>query len=354
MTTSKMALQAALKAYDADDYAQAAALFRPLAEQGVVEARFRLALMSHQGHVRPKNYLEAYDWYVASRDKAPAEIAESLRVWIGRVFRRAIPRNARTFVFVQLLETAWRDDPALKAQMVRRLIRLARDPEDPPLPVDPAWMAEAAGKALAPLRELAWDAESQRQDHEWRTSLIGKSRRSPTVAGGGFITGIREVVVGRIAEIVRFSVRFDEDYRHKLAVISPAFSAAEIQALGSAWIAVSTQFIADADRPYRGESALGELEPAMLSGSMRTLQLSPMPRTAEEARVEYVKAYELDTPDEFLYWLLGNYYGLIKSAESLVRRRVIAKCDLRLLIRLGPQDQATDPNQTRAAQHDDD
>lgn len=358
MTNSKMTLKAALKAYRAGDYAQAEALYRPLAEQRVFEARFRLAQMFHRGHVHPKNYLEAYDWYDASREKAPAAIYESLRRWIADVFRRAVPRNGRAFIFVQLLDTAWQDDRALKSQIARRLLVLAMDSEQPEacpaLPADAAWILEGIGKALAPLRELAWETESQRQGDAWRAGLIGQLRGSLPVPDGGFMTGARDTVVCQVRDILRFSLRFDREYRRKLAGPPLSFSAVDIQKLGTAWIAASTQFIADAGRPDRAAAALGELERAMLGGSLRDVQLSPMPRTLEEARAGYNSACETGSFDEFSYWLLGHYFRLIRSARSLVRRGVISRGDLQLLIRLGPRVQAANPQRDRPAQRDGD
>lgn len=59
----------ALRAFDAGNYAEAAKLFRPLAEKGNAEAQFKLATMYYNGNGVPRNYKEAAKLYRLSAEQ---------------------------------------------------------------------------------------------------------------------------------------------------------------------------------------------------------------------------------------------------------------------------------------------
>ena len=50
-------------AYERGDYATAARIFRPLAEQGDASPQYQLATMYHEGKGVPKDIAEAIKWY---------------------------------------------------------------------------------------------------------------------------------------------------------------------------------------------------------------------------------------------------------------------------------------------------
>ncbi len=52
-----------IAAYDRGDYASAIREWRPLAEQGVAKAQFKLGLMYDNGRGVPQDYAEAVKWY---------------------------------------------------------------------------------------------------------------------------------------------------------------------------------------------------------------------------------------------------------------------------------------------------
>lgn len=51
-----------LSAYNRQDYATALRTWRPLADQGLVEAQFALGFMYANGEGVPKDYVQAYMW----------------------------------------------------------------------------------------------------------------------------------------------------------------------------------------------------------------------------------------------------------------------------------------------------
>lgn len=75
-----------LQAYDRGDYAAALQEWRPLAEQGVSGAQYRLGVFYAYGIVVAKNYKTARKWYekAARQGDAPAAYELGLMYEIGR------------------------------------------------------------------------------------------------------------------------------------------------------------------------------------------------------------------------------------------------------------------------------
>lgn len=59
-------LSDAKRAYDSGNYAKAARLYKPLAQQGNSVAQFRLGKMYYYGNGVPQDYKEAAKWYLLS------------------------------------------------------------------------------------------------------------------------------------------------------------------------------------------------------------------------------------------------------------------------------------------------
>jgi TPR repeat protein len=74
------------RAYNAKDYAKAAKLFRPLAEQGNAKAQFNLGLMYGNGQGVPQDYKETVKWYrlAAEQGDASAQYNLGLMYRIGQ------------------------------------------------------------------------------------------------------------------------------------------------------------------------------------------------------------------------------------------------------------------------------
>ena len=68
--------QAGLEAYERGDFATAWEEWRPLAEQGNVDAQFNLGLMYEKGRGVPQDYAEAVKWYhlAAAQGDADAQV----------------------------------------------------------------------------------------------------------------------------------------------------------------------------------------------------------------------------------------------------------------------------------------
>ena len=66
--------------YDFDDDKEAIKFHRLYAEQGVVNAQFRLAQMYHKGREVPQDYKEAIKWYRLAAEQGDAVAQRSLGV----------------------------------------------------------------------------------------------------------------------------------------------------------------------------------------------------------------------------------------------------------------------------------
>jgi TPR repeat protein len=69
---------AGLQAYQKGDYVTAAKEWRPLADQGDVEAQFNLGLLYLDGHGVPKSYAEAVDWFRRAAEQGYAAAQHNL------------------------------------------------------------------------------------------------------------------------------------------------------------------------------------------------------------------------------------------------------------------------------------
>ncbi len=61
----------AYAAYNRGDYATATRLWRPFAEQGVVQAQYNLGLMYYEGRGVPQDYVTAHKWFNLSTSRFP-------------------------------------------------------------------------------------------------------------------------------------------------------------------------------------------------------------------------------------------------------------------------------------------
>jgi len=76
--------QAGVDAYNQGDYATALKEWRPLAEQGDVDAQFNLGVMYDMGHgVPPQDYGEAVRWYRLAAEQGYASAQVNLGVLYG-------------------------------------------------------------------------------------------------------------------------------------------------------------------------------------------------------------------------------------------------------------------------------
>src|ERR1041385_5090254 len=83
----------AYSTYERGDYALAARLLRPLAEQGIAEAQVRLGFMYGQGQGVPKDYQEAAKW-----TRRAAENADTLQIMQARNFTGTGPANPEVWI----------------------------------------------------------------------------------------------------------------------------------------------------------------------------------------------------------------------------------------------------------------
>jgi hypothetical protein len=78
---------AGMEAYKSGDYATAREKWRPLAEQGMVEAQFNLGLLLKNGQGAPPDPVEAARWFLAAAEqgfrKAQFNLAELYEQGIG-------------------------------------------------------------------------------------------------------------------------------------------------------------------------------------------------------------------------------------------------------------------------------
>lgn len=81
-------------AYDRGNYTRAARLFRPLAEQGIASAQFKLGLMHSKAWGVPQNYRTALRWFhmAAEQGHAGAQYNLGLLYERGRGVRRDFVR----------------------------------------------------------------------------------------------------------------------------------------------------------------------------------------------------------------------------------------------------------------------
>jgi hypothetical protein len=263
-------------------------------------------------------------------------VARGLQRLIIEIFRKAVPANSKSRVYVELLGDAWRKDAVLRQELARELIRIAGNDLDSvhgnrTRPAFSRWVTAGIGQSLGPLNDLAWEAESQRQGSAWRARMIGGSSPAPEA---GFLGVAKAAVLNRLQNALRFTARYDLRYRRGLAEPPLRFGKKAQDALGSAWIAVSSKFVADYDRPYRGEAALEMLEPSLFKGYFKKLRPEFVGMTLEQARNGYHEACM--TGEEYPYRQLWDYHRLVKSGLSLVRAGDIRPPDLRLITRLGP------------------
>ncbi len=74
---------AAVKAYDAGDYATAAKEWRPIAEGGDPAAQFNLGMLYYDGHGVPQNFQEAAKWLRRAADQGYAKAQHNLGALYG-------------------------------------------------------------------------------------------------------------------------------------------------------------------------------------------------------------------------------------------------------------------------------
>ena len=79
------------RAYNAKDYAKAAKLFRPLAEQGNAKAQFNLGLMYGNGQGVPQDYKETVKWYRLAAEQGDADAQEKLGIMYE--FGKGVPQD---------------------------------------------------------------------------------------------------------------------------------------------------------------------------------------------------------------------------------------------------------------------
>lgn len=79
-------LEDADAAYQRGDYATAARLFRPLAEQGLAAAQSMLGIMYAEGWGVPQDFVEAVKWHrlAAEQGNVDAQYGLGFRYWAGR------------------------------------------------------------------------------------------------------------------------------------------------------------------------------------------------------------------------------------------------------------------------------
>lgn len=70
----------ASKAYSRGDYETAYRLFKPLADQGVSDAQYHLAILYDLGLGVPQDYTEAFKWYRKAGDQGYADAQNNLGV----------------------------------------------------------------------------------------------------------------------------------------------------------------------------------------------------------------------------------------------------------------------------------
>ncbi len=75
-------IEEAKSAYDHGDYAQAARLFAPLAEQGIAAAQFNLGVMYRYGEGVPQETQEALKWYRKAAEQGLALAQNNLGVMV--------------------------------------------------------------------------------------------------------------------------------------------------------------------------------------------------------------------------------------------------------------------------------
>ncbi|MGH7181126.1 MAG: tetratricopeptide repeat protein, partial [Nitrospiraceae bacterium] len=63
----------ATSAFERKDYALAARIFRPLAEQGDAKAQYNLGVMYDKGQGLPQDYQEALKWYRKAAEQGQAQ-----------------------------------------------------------------------------------------------------------------------------------------------------------------------------------------------------------------------------------------------------------------------------------------
>ena len=82
----------AIFAYQRGDYALAAQLLRPLAEQGNATAQFNLGVLYAKGQGVPQDYQEALKWYRKAADQGDADAQYNLGLMYDS--GRGVPQNA--------------------------------------------------------------------------------------------------------------------------------------------------------------------------------------------------------------------------------------------------------------------
>ena len=68
----RKAFDSALAAHRRGDHGTALRLFRPLAEQGLVQAQYNLGLLCHEGQGGPRDYVAAALWYRKAAEQGVA------------------------------------------------------------------------------------------------------------------------------------------------------------------------------------------------------------------------------------------------------------------------------------------
>jgi TPR repeat protein len=122
-------MRTAAAAYEQKDYATAAAIWRPLAEQGNAEAQTLLGAMYWSGDGLPRNHAEAAKWYLRAAQQGYARAQNDIGFMYG--FGEGIPPrdDVQAYKWISLaithytaknqdrLDQAMKDRATLKARM---------------------------------------------------------------------------------------------------------------------------------------------------------------------------------------------------------------------------------------------
>jgi len=101
-------------AYNRGDYATAYRLFKPLAQQGIPEAQFNLALMYVMGEGVPQDYVLAHMWFNLAGSRYPASEEESREGAVKNRNRVASKMTPAQIAEAQRLARKWKPRKELK------------------------------------------------------------------------------------------------------------------------------------------------------------------------------------------------------------------------------------------------
>ena len=97
MTGRAIADEDGFLAYEHGDYATAARIFRPLAEQSDALAQYQLATMYNEGKGVPKDIAEAIKWYRLAAEGGNLLAQNNLYAKAARKFGKIISRQSNGF-----------------------------------------------------------------------------------------------------------------------------------------------------------------------------------------------------------------------------------------------------------------